>query len=329
MHTRASGKRVRTLTNRSGTYSVNAALGPKNNGKSHASPRGFASKKSTNAGSNNRAGSPPSASAATLLECSSDTACMFKPVRSPSADAIRRKLRVDSGRNDPLSKINQTAGEGDDMVCKDDVKYLATQNEWPIRSNHPHIFYRSLMNLSIKKLSFVLIATAVLLGGCSKKPKRPDPSSTVLGPDGLSGSNIGGLDGGMVSDPNSGLSSRAPGDYSNGDRTALASQTVYFDFDQSGIKPSERSKLDFAKAYLDSNPGVILLLEGHCDWKGTPEYNLGLGDRRANAVKQYLTTLGVAADKLEVLSKGDLDSVEGADEATTARDRRVELVVLK
>jgi peptidoglycan-associated lipoprotein len=182
------------------------------------------------------------------------------------------------------------------------------------------------MNLSIKKLSFILIATAVLLGGCSKKPKRPDPSSTVLGPDSIGGPNLG--DFGNIA-PGTDLTARTPGDYSNGDRTALAAQTVYFDFDQSGIKPSERSKLDTAKAYLDSNPGVVLLLEGHCDWKGTPEYNLGLGDRRANAVKQYLTTLGVPAEKLEVLSKGDLDAVEGADEATTARDRRVELVVLK
>lgn len=185
------------------------------------------------------------------------------------------------------------------------------------------------MNLSIKKLTFVIIASAVVLTGCSKKPKRPDPSSTVLGPDGgLSGSNVGGLDGGMGA-PGTDLVTRPPGDYSNGDRTALAAQTVYFDFDQSGIKGSERSKLDAAKAYLESNPTARLLLEGHCDWKGTPEYNLGLGDRRANAVKQYLETLGVTADKLEVLSKGDLDAVEGADEATTAKDRRVELVVLK
>ncbi len=182
------------------------------------------------------------------------------------------------------------------------------------------------MNLSIKKLSFVLIATAVLLGGCSKKPKRPDPSSTVLGPDGLSGAGIG-LDGGTA--PGTDLSARAPGDYSNGDRTALAAQTVYFDFDQSAIKASERAKLDAAKAYLDANPTARLLLEGHCDWKGTPEYNLGLGDRRANAAKQYLATVGVSADKLEVLSKGDLDAVENADPDTQAKDRRVDLVVLQ
>lgn len=182
------------------------------------------------------------------------------------------------------------------------------------------------MNLSTKKLSFVLVAAAVAFAGCSKKPKRPDPSATLIGPGGgsLSGANLGGF--GEFSD-DSGLSARGTGDYSNVDRSILA--PVYFDFDQSGIKASERSKLDAAKAYLDANPTARLLLEGHCDWKGTAEYNLGLGDRRANSAKQYLTTSGVAADRLEVLSKGDLDAVENADEATQARDRRVELGVLR
>jgi peptidoglycan-associated lipoprotein len=106
-------------------------------------------------------------------------------------------------------------------------------------------------------------------------------------------------------------------------------QPVYFDFDQSAIKGSERAKLDAAKAYLEANPTTRILLEGHCDWKGTSEYNLGLGDRRANAAKQYLNTIGVAADKIEVLSKGSLDAIEQADEVTRAKDRRVELVVLK
>jgi peptidoglycan-associated lipoprotein len=192
----------------------------------------------------------------------------------------------------------------------------------------PRIFYRSTMNLSTKKLCFVIVAAAVALAGCSKKPKRPDPSATVIGPDGLNASGVGGLtDGGLA--PGLGLDSRGANDLSNGDRTALAGETVYFDFDQSGIKPSERTKLDAAKAYLEANPTARLLLEGHCDWKGTAEYNLGLGDRRANAAKQYLTTSGVAADKLEVLSKGDLDAVENSDEATAAKDRRVDLVVLK
>lgn len=181
------------------------------------------------------------------------------------------------------------------------------------------------MNLSTKKLCFSLAAAAVVFAGCSKKPNRPDPSSTMMGPTGgLAGDNLGNF--GTFSD-DTGLAPRGANDYSLADRGILA--PVYFDFDQSGIKASERAKLDAAKAYLDANPTARLLLEGHCDWKGTAEYNLGLGDRRANSVKQYLTTSGVAADRLEVLSKGDLDAVENADEATMARDRRVELAVLK
>jgi peptidoglycan-associated lipoprotein len=72
-----------------------------------------------------------------------------------------------------------------------------------------------------------------------------------------------------------------------------------------------------------------LLLEGHCDWRGTAEYNLGLGDRRANAVKKYLLSIGVAADKLEANSKGSLEAKANADAATMEKDRRVDLVVVK
>jgi len=68
-----------------------------------------------------------------------------------------------------------------------------------------------------------------------------------------------------------------------------------------------------------------MMLEGHCDWRGTAEYNLALGDRRAAAVKKYLLTLGVNADKVDTLSKGSEDAKKGDD----AHDRRVEFVVVK
>ena len=82
-----------------------------------------------------------------------------------------------------------------------------------------------------------------------------------------------------------------------------------------------------AKEYLDKNPSHRLLLEGHCDWRGTAEYNLGLGDRRAGAVRKYLQSLGVPAERLETLSKGSLEAAKNADDATMSKDRRVDLVV--
>ena len=106
-------------------------------------------------------------------------------------------------------------------------------------------------------------------------------------------------------------------------------EPVYFDLDSSTIKPGERAKLQAAKDYLDQNPTLRLLIEGHCDWRGTDEYNLGLGDRRANAAKKYLVTIGVAADRLETLSKGSLEAKKEGGEAQWAKDRRDELVLLK
>ena len=187
------------------------------------------------------------------------------------------------------------------------------------------------MKFSTKKLGFLVLIAAVAFTGCSKKPKRPDPRSTLIGPSGMSTSdvNLGGPgSGGLIGDGTLG-DVRNPNDLANGDRSILASQTVYFDFNQSALKGSERPKLEAAQKYLNDNPEARLLLEGHCDWRGTPEYNLGLGDRRAAAAKEYLVSLGIPDTRLEVLSKGDLDAVENADEATLAHDRRVELVVLK
>lgn len=190
------------------------------------------------------------------------------------------------------------------------------------------------MKFASQKLFFAAAsgALALMLAGCPKKPARPDPGATVLGQQGLNtNTNMAGT--GPMNVP---LNPDAPGLVDRGDgfdplgqnRTALEAQTVYFDFDQSAIKASERPKLQAVKDYIDKNPGFRLLLEGHCDWRGTAEYNLGLGDRRATSVKKYLQTLGVPADRLETLSKGSLEAIKNADDATSAKDRRVNIVVV-
>ena len=188
------------------------------------------------------------------------------------------------------------------------------------------------MKFASQKLCLVFASGALVLAGCSKKPERPAPSQTVMGPQtGGPGYNTNPNPGPSVIDfgRDSGLIDRDKiFDPSGQNRELLKANTVYFDFDKSDIKASEREKLRAAKDYLDKNPTHRLLLEGRADWRGTAEYNLSLGDRRANAAKKYLVTLGVPAARVETLSKGSLEASKNADESTMAKDRRVDLIVI-
>lgn len=105
--------------------------------------------------------------------------------------------------------------------------------------------------------------------------------------------------------------------------------SVFFDFDTSGVKAAERPKLQQAAQHLQDNPGDKLLIEGNCDWRGTTEYNLTLGDRRADSVKQYLVNLGIDPSRIETLSHGDLNAEENASESQMAQDRRADLVIIR
>ena len=182
------------------------------------------------------------------------------------------------------------------------------------------------MKLASTKLCLVAASAALVFAGCRKTPVRPAPSQTVFGPQ-TGGPNVMTPTDVAVNLEAPGLTQRTDGFDPNGqNRTAL--QAVYFDFDKSDIKAPERTKLQAAKEYLAKNPTYRLLLEGHCDWRGTAEYNLGLGDRRANAARKYLQSIGVAVDKVETLSKGSLEAAKNADDAAMAKDRRVELVIV-
>lgn len=173
---------------------------------------------------------------------------------------------------------------------------------------------------SIFRFSSIALASAALLFavGCGKKPTRPNPGMTL----GIGGSS---LDTTNLGDPDL-LARGAMGDQ---DRDTFRDQTVYFDFDSAAVRQAERAKVQTVADYLKGNPGARLLLEGHCDWRGTTEYNMGLGDRRASAVRSYLGTLGVDASRIETVSKGDLDAREGASDADMRLDRRVDVVLLR
>ena len=191
-----------------------------------------------------------------------------------------------------------------------------------------NLAFPKLMKLVSKSLCIAVAGAAALLVGCSKKPVRPDPSATALGPQ-TGGGALTPTEVSTTADQNSALTNRDSNILEDANTIRGLLQPVYFDFDRSNVKASERPKLQAAKDYLDKNPQYRLLLEGHCDWRGSAEYNLGLGDRRANEAKKYLLQIGVAADKIETLSKGAEEAAKNADEATMAKDRRDEIVVLK
>ncbi len=183
------------------------------------------------------------------------------------------------------------------------------------------------MKLASKSLCIVA-AGAALLAGCAKKPVRPNPTETALGPQ-TGGGALTPTEIPTTAEPNSGLESRPPGVIEDKDTIRGLLESVYFDFDSPAVKAGERAKLHAAKDYLDKHPDQRLLLEGHCDWRGSAEYNLGLGDRRASGAKKFLATIGVPADRLETISKGSEEANKNADDATMSKDRRVDLVILK
>ncbi|BCS56079.1 peptidoglycan-associated lipoprotein Pal [Geobacter sp. SVR] len=110
-----------------------------------------------------------------------------------------------------------------------------------------------------------------------------------------------------------------------------ALETIYFDFDKSDLSQSARDTLGRnAEVLLKSKPNAKARIEGHCDERGSAEYNLALGERRAKSSMQYLVTLGVQPERLSVISYGkEKPAVEGHDDTAWAKNRRVEFIIVK
>lgn len=103
---------------------------------------------------------------------------------------------------------------------------------------------------------------------------------------------------------------------------------VFFDFDKSELKPNARRTIESLAVWLSNYPAVTLTVEGHCDERGTREYNLALGERRASAVYDYLVALGVNPNRLSTISYGkERPAVLGSNEEAWAQNRRAVFVV--
>lgn len=113
-----------------------------------------------------------------------------------------------------------------------------------------------------------------------------------------------------------------------GEFTAGEYMAVYFDYDSSQVNSEETVKVETVAAALEQNPNARVIVEGHCDERGSREYNLALGERRALAVRSYLTSLGVGPDRVQTRSMGEESPVAmGHDESAWSQNRRAEFLI--
>jgi len=122
--------------------------------------------------------------------------------------------------------------------------------------------------------------------------------------------------------------SSSAADKTPAEKLAQVGDTVNFDFDSAELTVSARSTLNRQAAFLSLNPDLMIVIEGHADERGTREYNLALGDRRATAVRDYLVAKGINSARVRTVSFGkERPAVAGSDEAAWAKNRRAATVL--
>jgi peptidoglycan-associated lipoprotein len=111
-------------------------------------------------------------------------------------------------------------------------------------------------------------------------------------------------------------------------KNRFLNEDIHFEFDRSNLLPEAQEILRWKAAWLQKNPNVQVTIEGHCDERGTNEYNLALGDRRANNAKSYLVDLGISGYRLNALSYGEERPADyGSNEEAWAKNRRAHFTI--
>ena len=173
------------------------------------------------------------------------------------------------------------------------------------------------MNIVRSAWVLSLVLVLALAAGCAKKPTSDTATQAGAASSGSDMPDPRGIQESVVEDvPVAGAGTVPSG-----------LQRIYFDFDQYVLTGSARTTLQDNADYLRANRGVRVVIEGHCDERGSDEYNLALGEKRALATKAFLVSLGVEANRLDVLSYGEERPLDPAhDEQAWAKNRRAEFV---
>ncbi len=144
-------------------------------------------------------------------------------------------------------------------------------------------------------------------GGTPPADQQTGGASTT----GTGTASTGGFQGSPLDDPASLLSTRV----------------IYFDYDSANIRPEDSAAVEAHGRYMADNPGAAVTLEGHADERGSREYNIALGERRGNAVRQLATLIGASGAQIRVVSYGEeRPAVDGHDESAWSQNRRVEII---
>ena len=173
---------------------------------------------------------------------------------------------------------------------------------------------------------FLLLSLSALLYGCASEQVKEEEPVEVEDLSSSAGSEEVTDDSGVQA---YGTDDSGSSSFSELDDPAstLAMRTIYFEYDSSEIRADFRPVIEAHARYLSQNPTTTITLEGHADERGSREYNLALGERRAQSVKQQMTILGVSSSQIRLVSYGEeRPAVDGHDEYSWQQNRRVEIL---
>jgi peptidoglycan-associated lipoprotein len=170
---------------------------------------------------------------------------------------------------------------------------------------------------SSKLLAALLLISGLALAGCATKPKELPPQPT-----GATGTTT-------TNPPMAQPMGPMPGSQADFIASVLG-DTILFDTDRYNVDSEDQGILQSQAQWLARYPGKRVTIEGHCDERGTRDYNLALGERRANAAKNYLVSLGIDASRITTVSYGKERPIAlGSDEASWAKNRRAVTITIQ
>lgn len=186
------------------------------------------------------------------------------------------------------------------------------------------------------KLSSILLPLCLLVACTNATKDDPSSATDVIveerGDDaatsGIDGQGAEGADFGAETQVIVGEDAYVGNELNNPD-SPLSNRVVYFDYDSASVRSEDISTLEAHAAYLAENPNITVRVEGHTDDRGSREYNLALGERRALSIRQLLMLQGASIDQFQVSSYGEeRPAMEGMDESAWTLNRRVEIIYL-